>query len=141
MSIQKCIKEFTWEEDTPIMKLTAIEEHNDPPRWHTIILYTSDPEFTIVMKLSNSQKCCEEYGLYFSERRLLEIIGQPLQKIQIYSRESDTFRNYKNENSVIVKFITQANHHVEFTLYCAHNGYYPHEYYMQFGKDYMAGNI
>jgi hypothetical protein len=118
-------------------KIRSIEEINTSIRWLSYIIKTDSQE--IVIKLDNRRNCCEQYGIYSSRQRRNEIIGANIHEIRLYKRISD-FVCCEPEKSIIVELLTDAGP-LDIILYCAHNGYYPHNYTIRINQQNIMGSI
>ena len=93
----------------------------------------------IVMKISRPKVCCEKYGIYADKTKCNDNIGATISKVNIYERHAT--RNYIfTETSILVELVTDKGN-LEFTIYCSHEGYYSHEYYIRVNNEIINGNI
>ena len=82
----------------------------------------------------------ETYGVYCSKKRSEDIIGGVISQINLYDRVGDQTRYFAREKSVIVELITDKGS-LEFIIYCEHNGYYAHDYYIRIGAQEVNGRL
>jgi hypothetical protein len=110
----------------------------------------------IVAKISNSQECCEEYGVYAmcNEANVIDslqsYVGKELVNVDILtwheSIKERCFKKILNEQdkTVSLKKTTPLHseliirlsfmndeHPLDIMMYNNHNGYYPHDIYLQ----------
>ena len=96
--------------------------------WSGYTFIMSDSSKNITCKISNSQNCCERFGIY-TKCKLEEFIGAEYYSVNIT-------RNVNNEKysnlfaSVEVSICTNIGT-ILIILYNEHNGYYPHDFFTQ----------
>jgi hypothetical protein len=117
-------------------QIKYIEEINNKYEW---LGYRIQCDLTeIVIKISGSRLSCEEYGVYCNSQRREECIGRSITQINLYDRRGSLDRDWRCEKSLIVELVTD-NGSLEFILYCAHNGYYAHDYYVRIDNQIWKG--
>ena len=94
----------------------------------------------IVMKISRPKLCCEEYGIHTNNAKCNDMIGSVISRVNIYERHSIYTRSYNTETSIIVELVTDKGN-LDFIIYCSHNGYYSHEYYVRINNQIIHGNL
>ena len=119
-------------------QIRFIEEINNGHEWLGYRIHADRQE--IVIKISKPRLCCETYGVYCSKKRSEDIIGGVISQINLYDRVGNQTRYFAREKSVIVEIITDKGS-LEFIIYCEHNGYYAHDYYIRFGTQEVGGRI
>ena len=119
-------------------QIMCIEEINNDYEWLGYRVRTEGKE--IVIKISKPQLCCESYGVYCSQKRIGDIIGGEISNVKLYERVGDDNRYFAREKSMIVEINTDKGS-FEFIIYCEHNGYYAHEYYIRVGLEEVNGRI
>lgn len=102
---------------------SIVETNNPKIQWLSYAIKLSETE--IVVKLSNVRLCCEMYGIYCSETRRDDVIGATVSRVNLYERVGEN--GCEPERSVILEIVTDRGP-FDLYLYCAHNGYYPHDY-------------
>lgn len=123
--------------------IEQIEKHDTPAKWLGYTIRTSDPATTIIAKISNGQSCCEVWGVH-TKTELLEtesesesdlstdphptpkdLIGSVYQSLEISTVVQDF-----DTTSLCVTIQTDKGNLV-LTFYNEHNGYYPHEVWIE----------
>ena len=94
--------------------------------WLGYKILTNDTSKNITCKISNTQYCCETYGV-FCKNNLDDFIGAEYEKIEI----SEKTKEECGETETSIKILIHTSKGViEIILYNQHNGYYSHEYYI-----------
>lgn len=119
-------------------QIKSIEEINNGHEWLGYRVHADRQE--IVIKISKPRLCCETYGVYCSKKRSEDIIGGVISQINLYDRVGDQSRHFTREKSMIVEIITDKGA-LDFIIYCEHNGFYAHEYYIRMGAQVICGHL
>lgn len=115
-------------------KITEINHLNDPNHWLGYEIRMDNPEKDIIIKISNQQICCENFGVLCRTQNINEYVGANYENIIIEnSRES--------YSEIVTAKIHTSKGIIEITLYNDHNGYYPHDYSVQSEKMCKIGEL
>ena len=96
--------------------------------WSGYTFIMSDPSKNITCKISNSQNCCERFGIY-TKCKLEEFIGAEYYSVNI-TRNVNNGKYSDLFSSVEVSIRTNIGT-ILIILYNEHNGYYPHDFFTQ----------
>jgi hypothetical protein len=108
-----------------------IETFDDPSRWMGYKIIMSDKKKNITCKIENSQYCCENWGIH-TISNLNEFIGAEYYSIDVVEKG----KTDENENMMILDVIITTNRgNITLCFYNEHNGYYPHDVFIQSEDD------
>jgi hypothetical protein len=111
----------------------------------------------IIAKISNTQECCEEYGVFAmcNEVNMIDslqsYVGKELVNVDVFTRDFDRdgilykYKKVLNEQDKTISLIKTElgseliirlsfmndEHPLDIMMYNNHNGYYPHDIYFQ----------
>ena len=106
--------------------ITNIDYYNDELRWIGFRITMSDTEKNINCKISNSQQCCEKFGVS-TNKDFTHFIGAEYFGIDIGNIEKD---EDSYEMSKISLHIYTDKGVFTITFYNQHNGYYSHDVFI-----------
>lgn len=95
-------------------------------RWAGYEFTMSDKSKNITCKISNSQNCCEKYGIY-TKSVLQDFIGAEYHSVNVTKR----IDNPRNLLAIVEVSIHTNRGVILLQLYNEHNGYYPHDFFTQ----------
>ena len=96
--------------------------------WLGYAFKMSDNSKNVTCKISNMQNCCEKFGIH-TKCNLDEFIGAEYQSVNIVKKHEN---EHYCDTMVIVEVTVQTNRgKIIVQLYNEHNGYYPHDFYVQ----------
>jgi hypothetical protein len=102
-----------------------IEHFDKPGHWLGYKIIMSDDTKNITCKISNDNLCCENWGVYTKDK-LNDFIGSEYNSISIGEIEKST------DYMVKIKIIIHTNKgKITIIFYNEHNGYYPHDVYIE----------
>jgi hypothetical protein len=108
--------------------IQSIETFEDPGRWMGYKIIMSDSDKNITFKIENLGNCCEKWGMY-TKNNLTEFIGA-----QYYSVSIGKPIIADDMMSIIKIKINTDKGRITLQLYNQHNGYYPHDVFIQSEK-------
>jgi hypothetical protein len=103
-----------------------IEIINNKYEWLGYVFTMSDSSKNITCKISNSQNCCEQYGIY-TKNNIDDYIGAEYYSI-------DVVKNIKHEmdyTMLVEVSINTSKGTILIKMYNEHNGFYPHDFFIQ----------
>ncbi len=108
--------------------IDRIEKHDSECEWLGYTVHMSDPKKNITCKISNLANCCEKFGVYVPDSATLsEFVGAEYQAVYV----TETITN-DMDLMVIVQISIHTNRGpIVFQLFNEHNGYYPHDFFVQ----------
>jgi len=110
------------------MKVTIkeIEVLDDRLAWTGYNFTMSDPSKNIICKISNSQKCCEHFGIH-TKNNLKDFIGSEYYSVTIEKEEQPNAECF----TIVKVSINTSRGVILIILYNNHNGYYRHDFYIE----------
>jgi len=108
--------------------IQSIETFEDPGHWMGYKIIMSDSDKNIAFKIENASNCCEKWGMY-TKNNLNEFIGA-----EYYSVAIGKPKIADDEMSIIKIKINTNKGNITLQLYNQHNGYYPHDVFIQSEK-------
>jgi hypothetical protein len=82
----------------------------------------------------------ENYGVYCGKKQGEDAMGGVISQINLYERVGEQTSEFSREKSIIVELITDKGA-LDLIIYCEHNGYYAHDYYIRIGAQVVNGRI
>jgi hypothetical protein len=85
----------------------------------------------IIVKMCNQQNCCENWSIAstVSDAHILDFIGSKIQNIEMSEKQSEVDYESLNESFVT---ITTNKGVISIVMSNAHNGYYAHEFIVNY---------
>ena len=100
---------------------------NNEYEWQGYKIVMSDKSKNIVCKISNIANCCEKFGIC-TKNDLQSFVGAEYKSITTKTHEDPDNYDYMR----IVDVAIQTNRgEILIQLYNEHNGYYPHDFFVQ----------